>query len=176
MLSYKLPHPLTLLKNPLPKETFRKLVKLLTSPSKSLGCHCPPSQNSLSAFSNLSLTQPHQLLVSAGCNQYEVAKALIQIKFLCAKYPCGERTKHWPPDNPEGLCSYSSCQAKGQVESPEHILLEGPAYIILARQSLLNPPNCNKNHEYRTHTNQDTASVGLQISPGCYCSSTKTRR
>ena len=142
MLSYKLPHPLTLLKSPLPKETSRKLVKskVVDFWEQELRLSLSPQlEQSLRFFKPefMSLTRPHQLLVSAGCNPYEVAKALIQLKFLCAKYPCGERTKHWTPDNPQGLCSYSSCHAKCQVESPEHVLLECPAYI-LARQSLLN--------------------------------------
>ena len=142
MLSYNLPHPLTLLRRPLPKETFRKLAKsrVVDFWEQKLRLSLSPQlEQSLRFFKPefMSLNQPHPLLVAAGSNPYEVSKARIQLKFLCAKYSCGEQTKHWSSSNPQGLCTYPSCSTKSQEESPEHILLECPAYA-LARNTLLN--------------------------------------
>ena len=142
MLTYNLPNPLILLRSPLPRETFRKLAKsrVVDFWEQKLRLSLSPQLEQTLRFFKpefMSLNQPHPLLISAGSNPYEVSKAVIQLKFLCAKYPCGERTKHWTPFNPQGLCTFPSCYTNCQVETPEHILLECPAYA-LARNSLLN--------------------------------------
>ena len=76
----------------------------------------------------MSLHQPHHLLLAAGQNSYEVSKARIQLKFLCSQYPCGERSRHWTPDNPRGLCTNQACYTEGMVETLEHVLLNCQAY------------------------------------------------
>ena len=76
----------------------------------------------------MSLTTTHRLWTTAGPKPYEVAKARIQLLFLTSQYRCGELTKHWSLSNPEGLCSFPFCSVNRLVESPEHILLQCPAY------------------------------------------------
>ena len=76
----------------------------------------------------MSLRSPHKLLLAAGPKMYEICKAKIQLKFLCSQYPCGERTRHWTPENSAGICTFLNCYNNKSVESPEHILLHCPAY------------------------------------------------
>ena len=76
----------------------------------------------------MSLSRPHRLLTAAGSKSYEVAKARIQLLFLSAKYPCGQLTSHWSSSDSEGTCTFLSCKQRSTVETPEHILLECPAY------------------------------------------------
>ena len=76
----------------------------------------------------LSLPSPHRLWTSAGAKPYKVSKARILLHFLSSQYPCGKLTRHWSSSNPEGLCTFPSCHQGSLLESPEHILLECPAY------------------------------------------------
>ena len=131
LLQYHLPHPLHLLHTPPPKLQFKKLVKSRVLDFWELKLRSEASfLPSLPYFQPefLSLTSPHRLWSSAGQNLYEVSKAKIQLLFLSSQYPCGERTRHWSVDNPDGLCSYERCKEAQLVESPEHILLKCPAY------------------------------------------------
>ena len=129
-LLYQLPHPLTLLDKPLTKETHKKLVKskVLDYWEVKLRAEAAPL-TSLKYFQPefLSLSSPHRLLTAAGSKSYEVAKARIQLLFLSARYPCGQLTRHWSPDS-EGYCTFLTCQQRSTIETPEHILLECPAY------------------------------------------------
>ena len=141
LLLYQLPHPLILLREPPPKTMFKKLVrskvtdywecKLRLSVSPLLGgslCYFHPEY--------MSLNRPHKLLTAAGRNPYEVSKALIQLKFLSSQYSCGERTRHWTPSNPSGLCTNPCCFSDGIVETREHVLLECPAYSAVRSDML----------------------------------------
>ena len=133
LLQYHLPQPLLLFHNPPSKETFKKLVK-----SKVLDYW----ETKLRAEANLlpslsyfhpqfmSLTFPHRIWTTAGCNSYEVAKARIQLLFLSSQYPCAKLIRHWSTDNPLGLCSFPECHQLNILESPEHILLHCPAYTL----------------------------------------------
>ena len=130
-LQYHLPHPLELLQSPPHKESFKKLVK-----SRVLD-HWEKKLRSESALlpslvyfhpEFLSLTTPHKLWSTASSNMHEVTKAKVQLLFLSSQYPCGKRVRHWSPDNPEGFCSFTPCRQAGIVESPEHLLLQCPAY------------------------------------------------
>ena len=76
----------------------------------------------------MSLSSPHKLLTNAGSKTYEVAKARIQLLFLANQYPSMKNTRHWSTVNPDGLCSFPTCQEQELVEHPEHILLCCPAY------------------------------------------------
>ena len=131
LLQYNLPHPLSLLRSPLSKESMKRLAKakvidfwesklrLEASYLPSLSHFCPQF---------FSLTTPHRLWLSAGNNQYEVSKARIQLLFLSSQYPCGSRTKHWSPENRNGYCTFPQCMEKEIVENPEHLLLHCPSY------------------------------------------------
>ena len=130
-MQYQLPHPLELLETPPTKTGFKKLVKSKVidyweQRLRSEASFLP----SLTYFHPqfLSLTTPHKLWSTAGQNIYEVSKAKIQLLFLSSQYPCAKRTRHWSPDNPDGVCSVTTCKEEKQVESPEHLLLKCPAY------------------------------------------------
>ena len=130
-LQYQLPHPLELLETPPTKTGFKKLAKSKVidyweQRLRSEASFLP----SLTYFHPqfLSLTTPHKLWSTAGQNIYEVSKAKIQLLFLSSQYPCAKRTRHWSPDNPDGICSVTTCKEDKQVESPEHLLLKCPAY------------------------------------------------
>ena len=78
--------------------------------------------------SRMSLVSPHMLLTSAGSNPYEVAKARVQLQFLCSTYRSAKLCRHWTPSNPNGFCTFSTCWSDSEVETSEHILLFCPAY------------------------------------------------
>ena len=131
LLQYSLPHPLHLFHHPPVKETFKKLVKsrildYWETKLRSESSYLP----SLSYFhpQYLSLTSPHRIWSTAGNNLYEVSKAKIQLLFLSSQYPCGQRTRHWSPDD-EGYCSFPICKSARILETREHILLLCPAYL-----------------------------------------------
>ena len=84
-LLYGLPHPLSLLNNPLSKESFKKIAKshvmdyweVKLRQEASL---LPSLKNFKPEFHSLS--NSHPILWTAGTNPYEVSKALIQLKML----------------------------------------------------------------------------------------------
>ena len=131
LLQYDLPHPLKLLDDPPDKLTLAKLVKakVLDFWERKLRQEALllPSLVYLNTHFQ-SLCRPHKLWSTAGHKSYEVSKARIQLLFLSSQYPCGSRTRHWSHDNPQGYCSYISCKNDFVVETPEHILLQCPAY------------------------------------------------
>ena len=45
--------------------------------------------------SRMSLVSPHKLLSSAGSNPYKVAKARVQLQFLCSAYRSAKLCRHW---------------------------------------------------------------------------------
>ena len=133
-LQYGLPHPLDILSNPPSKEAFKKLVKskIIDFWERKLRLTALPLiDRSLCYFDTkfMSLSCPHPLLIAAGKNVDEVSKARIQLKLLVSQYPCGQLTRYWTPDNPDGLCSYPPCYSAGAVETREHLLLHCPAYV-----------------------------------------------
>ena len=142
MLLYELTHPLELLLfSPPNKEAFKKLAKAKITDyweSKLRSAALPVLDRSLCYFHPqfMSLQHPHKLLLAAGNKPYEVSKAIIQIKFLGCQYPCGERTRHWTPTNPQGLCTAAPCYSSGVVESREHVLLHCPAYSSVRERML----------------------------------------
>ena len=142
LLQYHLPHPMDLLVHPPSKTVFKRLVesKITDFWENKLRCEAAPVlSKSLRYFRPqfLSLKSPHRILQSAGSKPYEVAKAIIQLKFMSSQYNCGHRTRHWSPNNPEGLCTFPACFSMGHIETPEHILLYCPAYSE-KRETLLN--------------------------------------
>ena len=89
-LQYGLPHPLTLMENPLTKETFKRLVKSHVTDfwEKKLRKEAAPL-SSLTYFRPEfhSLRRPHPILWTPGSNPHEVAKAVIQLNMLSGRYP-----------------------------------------------------------------------------------------
>ena len=130
-LQYNLPHPLILLKKPLSKEAFKKLIKAKVIDFWEIklrkeAIFLPSLEYFQPEF--YSLSSPHRILTSAGQKSYEVAKARIQLLFLANKYPCNKNTRHWSPQNPQGYCPFQPCTDNQIVESQEHILLHCPVY------------------------------------------------
>ena len=131
LLQYGLPHPLDLLSHPPNKLVMKKLVKakVLDFWETKLRQEATLLPSLVYLNTNyLSLTKPHKLWSTAGQKLHEVTKARIQLLFPSSQYLCGSRTRHWSPDNPHGYCSFSSCRTNCVVETPEHILLQCPAY------------------------------------------------
>ena len=112
------------------KETFKKLAKSRVSDfwEKKLRAESS-SLDSLQFFKPdfMSLTKPHQLWLSAGSNPYEVSKAVIQGRFLSARYRSEELCRHWSA-NVNGFCKTGSCT--NVVESIEHILITCPTFSV----------------------------------------------
>ena len=131
LILYKLPHPLILLNSPPSKENFKKLVKLRVLDYWNITFRGEASFLLSAPYfqpSRMSLCSPHKLLTTAGSNPYEVAKARIQLQFLCSQYRSAKLTRHWSPSNPLGICTSPPCWQSSVVESNEHILLHCPAY------------------------------------------------
>ena len=131
LLVYQLEHPLKLLDYPPSKDSFKRLVKAKVTDFweqklRQESSYLPSLKYFHPQF--MSLRSPHKLLLAAGPKMYEICKAKIQLKFLCSQYPCGERTRHWTPENSAGICTFLNCYNNKSVESPEHILLHCPAY------------------------------------------------
>ena len=88
-LKYNLPSPLYLLDNPLPKEMTKSLIKnkVLDFWQSTFRKDCSPLL-SLKYFKPeyMSLQKPHPIWTTCGNNSYEVAKAIIQAKFLSGRY------------------------------------------------------------------------------------------
>ena len=139
-LQYRLPHPLLLLENPPTKESFKKLTKAKVldyweDRLRREASFLPSLEYLHPQF--LSLKTPHMLLTSAGNKPYEVAKARIQLLFLSNQYPCGSYTRHWTPENRDGLCTFLQCREAKAQESPEHILLKCPEWSLTREKMYL---------------------------------------
>ena len=126
---YGLPHPLILLRNPLPKETFKKMIKshVMNYWEETLRAEASllPSLNLFNPYFH-SLASPHPLLTTPGSNPYEVSKAIVQCKMNSGRYQTSLLTRHWSPSNPNGYCLAPSCSET--PESLEHLLLHCPYY------------------------------------------------
>ena len=143
-LLYGLPHPLSLLNNPLSKESFKKIAKshvmdyweVKLRQEASL---LPSLKNFKPEFHSLS--NSHPILWTAGTNPYEVSKALIQLKMLSGRYRTAMVTRHWT-NNKNGWCPSPSCSTV--QESLEHLLLTCP-YYDQTRQKLFRLWRSTKN-------------------------------
>ena len=126
-LMFDLPHPLTLLETSLTKLKFKKLVKskIVDYWEKRLRAEAKPL-TSLEYFKPeyISLTRPHPIWWSAGCNPYGISKAVIQSRMLSGRYR--QLTSNWSAVT--SCCPSSSCIT--EVETLEHILLYCPEYEL----------------------------------------------
>ena len=134
-LMYGLPQPLMILKTPLTKEKFKKLVKSKVVDYWELRLRGESSLlSSLKYFKPeyMSLTKPHPLWSSAGSNPHEISKAIQQARFLSGRYRSMELTKHWSGTAKDGFCLSSTCI--NQPETTEHILIHCGAYLNCKRR------------------------------------------
>ena len=126
-LLYSLPHPYDFLQSPLPKDSFKKVVKskvidywerLLRDEAQKL--------KSLTHFKSnfMSLTRTHPLWTTTCNSSSKVSMARVQAVMLSGRYPCGSLTRHWSKD--DGSCRLSP-ECKGTLEDVRHIVCECPA-------------------------------------------------
>ena len=124
---YNLPTPLSLLQNPMSKDSFKKLVKtkVLDSWQDKLRKEAAPL-DSLKYFKPgfMSLHRAHPLWTTAGCSPYETRKATIQARMLSGRFRTEYLARHWS-ENKEGFCLAPTC--KNIIEDIEHILVGCPA-------------------------------------------------
>jgi hypothetical protein len=122
-LQYLLPHPLELLKSPIPKEAYKKLIKkhvlnyweqVLRSEAAIL--------DSFVFFKPIfmSLTTPHPLWTTAGSSPSKVAMATVQAQMISGRYRTELLCSNWSK-NKTGICLLSS-SCSSNVEDLSHIL------------------------------------------------------
>ena len=142
-LFYGLPHPLTLLEQPLSKETSKRLFKSHVTSYWERKLRSDSSQLlSLTYFKPefMSLQSPHPLWTSCGSNSYEICKAIVQAKMLSGRYRTDQLIRHFSNEN-DGTCSL--CKNDKITGSIEHLLV---VYPILSetRNSLVENLKINK--------------------------------
>ena len=127
---YGLPHPLTLLREPLSKEAFKRMTKshVISFWEEKLRAEASllPSLECFHPYFH-SLIRPHPLLSTPGSNPHEVSKAVVQCKMKSGRYRTSLLARHWSPTNPNGFCPAPTCQ--GIPETLQHLLILCPYYI-----------------------------------------------
>ena len=124
---YLLPDPLLILQSPPTSAQWKTLCK-----SRVMDFHEQKLRSQASLLSSLkffkpsfmSLSSPHPIWLHAN-SPYEVSKAVIAARMLSGRYRTDMLSRHWTPDNPDGLCRLPGCS--GQQGSIEHVLLHCPA-------------------------------------------------
>ena len=134
---YNLPHPLTLLHNPMSKDQFKRMTNdkvyeywrdllLREADIDSLRfMKCP----------FLSLTRPHAIFTSLDGNPYQAKAAYVQASLLSGKYRT-ERVRRFWSDNKQGFCLQTSCINLKIIEDQCHFLLHCPALSDKRRRLL----------------------------------------
>ena len=137
-LLYQLPHPLTLLHDPLKKTIFDRLIKSKVVNYWEVKLRAEAaSLESVPYFQPdfMSLTRPHPIWSSCGANPFESHKAVTTSRMLSGRYLTDRLQRHWTT-NKAGYCLLPSCtpQSDGSLE---HILLYCPA-LHAARTRMFN--------------------------------------
>ena len=128
-LQYGLPHPLSLLDNPPPKEPYKKIVKTKVTEYWTLQLRSEASSLDSLKYLNtsfLSLQFPHPLWSSCGANPFEVSKAVVQARMLSGRYRSDHLARHWT-SNKMGHCQLPQCIGKNAPGTLEHILVSCPS-------------------------------------------------
>ena len=123
---YSLPDPLTILTDPLSKESHKKLMKSKVRDYWETIFRAEAAKLlSLVYFKPhfYSLTRPHPIWSSAGSNPYEVEKACCQAKMLSGRYRTCLLSRHWSGDS-SGCCSLPTCRLDPTPGTLPHILTE----------------------------------------------------
>ena len=123
-IQYGLPHPISLIENPIKKEVFKKHCKLKILEywhlKLSKDANLPSLQYLHPSF--LSLSLPHPIWTSLDGNPYQAKAARIQSLFLTGRYRSERLCRFWS-SNREGYCLLSPCKGEQFYEDIEHILL-----------------------------------------------------
>ena len=128
-LQYDLPHPLTLLEKPVPKEPFKRLVKLKVTEywQHVLASECSsPTMTSLRYFNpfRASLQHPHPMWTSSAGNSFECSKSTVLARMVSGRYRTEMMCRFWSA-NRNGYCLSVTCQQVcGDLE---HLLIVCPA-------------------------------------------------
>ena len=120
-LLYGLPHPLTLLNNPIPKISSKKMIKTKVLEYWQTKLRLSSSKlDSLIYFKPefMSLNRVHPIWSTCGNNSYEVTMAIVQVRFLSGRYRCEKLTSHFSTGS-SSQCSICDDKSIGSIE---HIL------------------------------------------------------
>ena len=127
-LLYALPHPLTLLQHPPPRQSLKRLIKARVQDYwESLLKHETLELSSLTIFNamKLNLKQPSLLWLMAGNNSFECAKSLVVGKMISGRHRSDYLCRHWTPSNRDGFCLADTCnEVAGDLA---HMLFVCPA-------------------------------------------------
>ena len=119
-VKYGLPHPITLLENPIKKEAFMKFCKLKVHEywhlKLSKAANLPSLQYLQPHF--LSLSLPHPIWTSLDGNPYQAKAARIQSLFLTGRYRSERLCRFWS-SNREGYCLLSTCNNEQLYEDED---------------------------------------------------------
>ena len=128
-LMYGLPHPLTLLHNPLPKNQMKNMVKKAVQEYWQQKLRAKASQMlSLVFFKTnfMSLSTPHPLWLTSTQNPYEINKAVVQARLLSGRYRTESICRFWS-NNPNGFCLLTACSEHQTKEDVTHMLITCPS-------------------------------------------------
>ena len=148
-VQYNLPHPISLLKEPLTKYQYNRLVKASVTDHWEAKLRGLASELTSAPFFRpafMSLTHPHPLWSACSSNPYECHKAVITARMLSGRYLTDQLQRHWS-GNIDGHCLLPNCSPPGTLGSLEHLLLHCPV-LRETRAKLLNLCTriSNKNH------------------------------
>ena len=120
-LLYQLPHPLSQLDSPLPKEAAKQLFRAAVidyweTKLRTDAALLPSLQYFKPQF--MSLDCPHPIYQTCGSNSYEICKAIVQAKMVSGRYRTDRLVRHFYPDS-DGNCSICPENVPGTIE---HIL------------------------------------------------------
>ena len=128
-IMYCLPHPLSLLTDPLPKDQFKLLMKkkIITYWETELRGEAS-ALPSLNFFHPefMSLRRPHPIWWTAGSSPAKVRKATIQAHMLSGRYRTEALTRHWTLSNSHGACLLSP-ECSNTLGDITHLLQYCPA-------------------------------------------------
>ena len=123
-LLYQLPHPLSLLEQPLSQLKFNRFVKSRVVDYWEIKLRGKASSLTSAPFFNpafMSLTKPHPIWTACGSNPFECHKAVIASRMLSGKYLTDRLQRHWT-QNKSGKCLLPNCLPASDG-SLEHLLL-----------------------------------------------------
>ena len=129
---YQLPHPLSLLDSPLPKDSAKELFKIKVTDFwqtklRNDAALLPSLEHFKPQF--MSLSRPHPLFQTCGNNSYELSKAVVQCRMLSGRYKTDRLVRHFNQGS-DGNCSLCSENEQGDIA---HILTQCTSLAELRR-------------------------------------------
>ena len=120
---YQLPHPLSLLASPIPKETAKQLFRnkvtdYWQTKLRNDAADLPSLENFKPQF--MSLSRPHPLFTTCGSNSYEISKSIVAARMVSGRYKSDWLVRHFSPGS-DGNCSLCPENVPGDLD---HILTQ----------------------------------------------------